>query len=52
MRKFLSLLLALLMLPLPGALAAEKYETLPEHMQMTQFGDSPSYSFAISLIQQ
>lgn len=36
MRKFLSLLLALLMLPLPGALAAEKYETLPEHMQMTQ----------------
>ena len=36
MRKFLSLLLALLMLPLPGALAAENYETLPEHMQMTQ----------------
>ena len=36
MRKFLSLLLALLMLPLPGALAAEKCETLPEHMQMTQ----------------
>ena len=32
MRKFLSLLLALLMLPLPGALAAEKYETLPEGM--------------------
>lgn len=29
MRKFLSLLLALLMLPLPGALAAEKYETCP-----------------------
>lgn len=23
-----------------------------QHMQMTQFGDSPSYSFAISLIQQ
>ncbi len=36
MRRFLSLLLALLMLPLPGALAAEKYETLPEHMQITQ----------------
>ena len=36
MRKFLSLLLALLMLPLPSALAAEKYETLPEHMQITQ----------------
>ena len=36
MRKFLSLLLVLTMLPMCGVLAEEKYETLPEHMQITQ----------------
>lgn len=37
MRKMIALLLSLLLvLPLPAAMAAEKYETLPEHMQITQ----------------